>query len=174
MNMKKKYYFSQLKNIPFTRKLFHFRHSDQQTAHHGQTSVGLVRVVQPSRGPRRPGRSHQQETLARSHQRPGIAFLHHVGGLHLKDAIHQIPVSVGMQEQQLVQSSRIASGHRRQQTRRQKDFLRILSVRFIPRRGSFTAFHFGRPGPQLAVSVAAEVVGADERFSGSFTYSSSK
>ena len=74
----------------FLVKYFHllfFRLSHQQVADHGQAGAGSLRAVQLGDRPRRPCRGHQQEAVARSHQRPGSAVLNHVGGFHPKNTV---------------------------------------------------------------------------------------
>ena len=68
-----------------------FRNPHQPSAHHGQTGVGPVRVVQPSHGTRWARRSHQQEAVAGDHQGPQPALLHHLRRLHPEDAVSVFP-----------------------------------------------------------------------------------
>ena len=66
---------------------FFSRHSDQSFTHHGQASLGLVRVVQSSHRARRPSGSHQQEAVARNHQGSQPTLIYHISSIHPKNTV---------------------------------------------------------------------------------------
>ena len=83
----------------FSPLSFFSRHSDQSFTHHGQASLGLVRVVQSSHLARRPSGSHQQEAVARNHQGSQPTLIYHLSSIHPKNTVstrnyHQVNISV--------------------------------------------------------------------------------
>ena len=71
----------------FSPLSFFSRHSDQSFTHHGQASLGLVRVVQSSHLARRPSGSHQQEAVARNHQGSQPTLIYHLSSIHPKNTV---------------------------------------------------------------------------------------
>ena len=77
----------QFRNIIFCSLFYHSRHSYQPFAHHGQASLGPVRVIQSSPGSRGSRRSHQQEAVARSHQGSWPTLIYHISSIHPENTV---------------------------------------------------------------------------------------
>jgi len=63
------------------------RYSDQPTADHGETSVGLVHSVQTGRPERRNRGGHLEKTVAGDNPRTRFAAVHHQRGIYSTHAV---------------------------------------------------------------------------------------
>lgn len=87
------HYFHSTKDINFSLVFLfvcNFRYANQSVTNHGKISIRFVWTVQFGDSPRRFGRCHQQETVARNHQRFAPSIEHHKCSIYTTNTVSKM------------------------------------------------------------------------------------